>query len=105
MKTPLIIITRDRPTYLADCIESLLPYVDDLDVHIVDHGSTLPMMLTVLEAWTAFDLPVHYRGDEQPQALWDWPGLAEIAVRRGHTWSPILTWCSTRHAPATGLSR
>jgi hypothetical protein len=75
MSTPCIIITRDRVSYTRRCVASLEPY--NLDIHIVDHGSTWGPMLEYLE-----DTPhvVHRRhGEFSPHSLWEWDGLANIA--------------------------
>lgn len=71
--TPLIVITRDRLSYTLRCLESFAR--QDLDIHIVDHGSTWEPMVD----WLATcPYPVHYRGDQTPQSLWQWDGLQRI---------------------------
>lgn len=71
--TPLIVITRDRVSYTRLCVASLASA--DVDIHIVDHGSTWPPMLD----WLAnCPHPVHPRGDLPPRALWEWDGLQQI---------------------------
>lgn len=73
MTIPLIVITRDRVTYTAQCIASLERF--DVELHIVDHGSTWPTMLD----WLADSPhPVHRRGGLPPRALWEWYGLRRI---------------------------
>jgi hypothetical protein len=47
----------------------------NLDIHIVDHGSTWEPMLSYLKETPH---PVHRRGDLSPRALWEWDGLASI---------------------------
>lgn len=74
MKTPCIVITRDRVSYTRLCIESLERF-PDLEIHIVDHGSTWPAMVSYLDGLRH---AVHYRGDETPRSLWQWPGLRHI---------------------------
>lgn len=76
---PCIVITRDRVTCTRECIASLERY-SELDIHIVDHGSTWPPMLDYL---SASPHPVHRRGDNPPRALWDWPALPDIATWHG----------------------
>lgn len=75
--TPLIVITRDRVSYTRLCLESLTPY--ELDIHIVDHGSTWEPMLDWLDQCP---YPVHRRGDLPPRALWEWDGLQRIVAGR-----------------------
>lgn len=75
MSTPCVVITRDRASYTKLCLSSLGRFSDRLDIHIVDHGSTWPEMLSLLEK---SEYPVHRRGDELPRSLWEWPGLAGI---------------------------
>ena len=71
--TPLIVITRDRLSYTLRCLESFAR--QDLDIHIVDHGSTWEPMVD----WLATcPYPVHYRGDQAPGSLWAWDGLQRI---------------------------
>ena len=78
MKTPLIIITRDRRDMTVQCVESLLSR-PGVEVHIVDHGSTYRPMLNLLERWDASGtLPVHWLDDRSPRDLWAWDGLAKI---------------------------
>ena len=73
MTTPLIVITRDRLSYTLRCLESFAR--QDLDIHIVDHGSTWEPMVD----WLATcPYPVHHRGDQTPQSLWQWDGLQRI---------------------------
>jgi hypothetical protein len=58
-------------------LESLSKY--DLEIHLVDHGTTYGPMLTLLQET---NLPVHWRGDVMPRSLWEWPGLREIVGDR-----------------------
>ncbi len=74
MKTPCIVITRDRVSYTQLCVASLERFTN-LDIHIVDHGSTWPAMLSYLDGTRH---TVHYRGDETPRSLWQWDGLEDI---------------------------
>jgi hypothetical protein len=64
--TPVVIISRDRVTYLRRCIGSLMR-LRDVDIHIIDHGSTWPPMLDLLERST---FPIYRLGDAGPRALW-----------------------------------
>ena len=73
MTTPLIVITRDRLSYTLRCLESFAR--QDLDIHIVDHGSTWEPMVDWLRSCP---YPVHYRGDQVPGSLWAWDGLQRI---------------------------
>lgn len=73
MTVPCIIITRDRRGLLLRTLASLEPY--DLDVHIVDHGSTYEPMLETL---AGIAVTVHYRPSLPPRALWDWEDLPKI---------------------------
>jgi len=75
MKTPCIVITRDRISYTRQCLESLVKYSDQLDIHLVDHGSTWEEMLPLLNGG-AFQ--THRRGNEMPRSLWEWSGLKDI---------------------------
>lgn len=75
--TPLIVIVRDRLSYMLRCLASLEPHAArlGLDIHLVDHGSTWPPMVD----WLATcPYPVHYRGNVPPRALWEWDGLQRI---------------------------
>ncbi len=67
MKTPCIVITRDRVSYTKLCIESLERFSNQLDIHIVDHGSTWPAMLQYLDSSPH---PVHRCDDRMPRDLW-----------------------------------
>ncbi len=71
MRTPCIIITRDRADYTERCLTSLRRFSDQLEIHIVDHGSTWPPMLHWLTAQATYMDNVHYCGDRPPRALWD----------------------------------
>lgn len=77
--TPCIVITRDRVSYTRLCLASLTRDIYDLDIHIVDHGTTWEEMQPLLDggAW-----PVHRRGDQTPRSLWGWPGLHDIVGDR-----------------------
>lgn len=68
MRTPCIVITRDRLSYAKACLESLEQYGNLLDITIVDHGSTwLPMV-----DWLARQrCPVWMLGDRTARDLWD----------------------------------
>jgi hypothetical protein len=74
---PCIVITRDRASYTKRCIESLTMRGADLEIHIMDHGSTYRPMLDLLE-----DLDehfyVHEAGNRSPRDLWEWPPLREL---------------------------
>ncbi len=79
MKTPCIIIMRDRISHLRLCIASLEESGAELDIHIVDHGTTWEEALPFLNGSR---YPVHFRGDQPPRSLWEWTGLAEIVGDR-----------------------
>lgn len=76
--TPCVVITRDRASYTRLCVASLEQY-PELDIHLVDHGSTWGPMLDYLDGSPH---PVYRLGDRPPQALWEWSGLAEIVQDR-----------------------
>jgi hypothetical protein len=81
--TPCVIITRDRASYTRRCLSSLARYSDQLDLHIVDHGSTWWPMLQLLEDLEEDEgFTVHRRGDHGPRSLWDWDGLRDIVGDR-----------------------
>lgn len=71
--TPCVIITKDRVSYTRLCVASLERY--DVDIHLVDHGSTWPPMLHYL---ANSPHPVHYRGPNPPRSLWQWDHLGEV---------------------------
>lgn len=76
MKTPCLVITYDRVTYTRACVASLERFSDQLDIHLVDHGSTWTPMLEYL---AASPHPVHWFVRRSPHALWDDDGgLREI---------------------------
>lgn len=77
-KTPCIVITRDRASLARPCLASLERFVDEIDIHVVDHGSTYPAMLDLLDGCPH---PVHRAGDNSPRALWDSPELERIVGR------------------------
>lgn len=72
--TPLVIITRDRVSLTRLCVASFERYTD-LDIHLVDHGSTYPLMVEYLRKSL---YPVHRCGSKPPRALWEWEGLNKI---------------------------
>lgn len=72
--TPCVVITRDRVSYTRLCVAAL-ERCPELNIHIVDHGSSWPPMLDWLAGCPH---PVHRRGDLPPRALWEWDGLAGI---------------------------
>ncbi len=80
---PVVVIVRDRVTVLQQCLASLQQQMPqwpgdvgtDLDIHLVDHGSTWEPMLDWLHD---VPYPVHWCGDRPPRALWDWDGLPQI---------------------------
>lgn len=74
-KTPCIVITRDRVSYTRRCLTSLSRFSTELDIHIVDHGTTWEEAMPLLEGGA---YPVHFRGDQTPRSLWEWPGLQQI---------------------------
>lgn len=80
--TPLIVITRDRVSYTRQCLASVERFAYhgtgvgyELDIHVVDHGSTWPPMLDWLDTCP---YRVHRRGDLPPRALWEWDSLPGI---------------------------
>ncbi len=76
---PCIVITRDRVSYTRQCIESLKRF--NLEIHIVDHGSTYGPMVDYLrdiDGTFCPYIPVHYAGSHAPRDLWTWPALREI---------------------------
>jgi hypothetical protein len=75
VKTPCIIITRDRVSYTRLCVASLERFGDQFDIHIVDHGSTYGPMLDYL---AESPHPVHWRNNVVPRSLWTWDGLQKI---------------------------
>lgn len=78
-RTPCIVITRDRVSYTRLCVASLEPFCDQLEIRLVDHGSTWPPMLDYLDESPYL---VHRRGNLPPRALWDWPGLGDLVGDR-----------------------
>jgi hypothetical protein len=81
--TPCVIITRDRASLTVDCLTSLAKYNDQLEFHVVDHGSTWGPMLQLLENFEEDeDFTVHRRGDYGPRSLWGWDGLRAIVGSR-----------------------
>lgn len=71
---PCFVITRDRVTYLKTCLASLMT-CPELDIHIVDHGSTWPPMVEYLD-WPP--VLVHRRPAHPPRDLWTWDGLPDV---------------------------
>ncbi len=80
-KTPCFVITRDRVSYTKLCVESLERFADQLEIHLVDHGSTWPAMLDYLHKSPH---PVHYMGSRPPRALWEDQFLADVANGRAY---------------------
>lgn len=76
MRTPCIIITRDRLSYTKACLASLERFSDQLDIHIVDHGSTYVPMLEWLRRVAVDGLAL--LGDRAPRDLWHWSRLLDI---------------------------
>lgn len=74
-RTPCIVITRDRVSYTRLCIASLERFTDQLDIFIVDHGSTWPAMIEYLDASPH---PTWRLGGRSPHALWAWEGFHSI---------------------------
>jgi len=90
-RTPTFIITRDRISYAARCWYELSTRAD-LDIHVVDHGSTYPPMLRWLDAlegrrW----VHVHRFADAHPRDLWKWDGLWQLT--RDGTRAYLVTDC------------
>jgi hypothetical protein len=75
MSTPLVIITRDRLSLTRRCVADLERFADQVEIHLVDHGSTYEPMIDWLAASAH---PVHRCGSRPPRALWSWDGLARI---------------------------
>lgn len=73
--TPVVVIVRDRVTVLRECLQALEASSYDLDIHLVDHGSTWEPMLDWLH--TA-KYRLHWCGDRAPRDLWDWDGLPQV---------------------------
>lgn len=70
-----IVITRDRLSVTKLCLESLAARKDQLEIHVVDHGSTWEPMVEYLKS---LPFPVHYRGDQPPRSLWEWQKLDHL---------------------------
>lgn len=81
MRTPCIIITRDRLSYTKACLASLERFSDQLAIHIVDHGSTYEPIIDWLQGWPIRH-QVWWLGDRGPRDLWDWSGLPDIVGDR-----------------------
>jgi hypothetical protein len=77
VRTPAIVVTRDRVTYTKRCVETLQEA--GCDVHIVDHESTWPEMVEWLYD---VDLPVYHLPNDIPRKLWEWHGLRRIVGSR-----------------------
>jgi hypothetical protein len=82
MRTPCIVITRDRLSYAKACLASLEQYAYLVDIIIVDHGSTYPPMVD----WLLHEslCPVFYCGERSPRALWEWDRLRSIVGDRSY---------------------
>lgn len=78
MRTPAIVIARDRLGCLMRCVRALAEA--DLDVHVVDHGTTYEPLLDWYshESADAGVVGVWYRGTWPPRSLWEWAGLEPI---------------------------
>jgi hypothetical protein len=76
--TPCVVIIRDRAAFTRLSVASLEQF-PDLDIHLVDHGTTYGPMLDYFDGSPH---PVHRLGDRPPRALWDWDGLARIVGTR-----------------------
>jgi hypothetical protein len=76
MKTPCFVITRDRVSYTQLCVASLERF-HDLEIHVVDHGSMWPPMVSYLDGLRH---AVHYCGNLPPRALWSADGLLRSVV-------------------------
>lgn len=74
-KTPCVVITRDRLSFTRLCITSLERFADQLDIFIVDHGSTWPAMVEYLDASPH---PTWRLGDRSPGDLWTWSDLGSV---------------------------
>lgn len=70
------IVFRDRVTYAQRCAAALL--AADLDVCVVDHGSTWPEAVHWLECLeSATCVQVLRRGGGRPQTIWEWAPFRE----------------------------
>lgn len=78
VRTPAIVIARDRLGCLRRCVAALV--AADLDVHVVDHGTTYGPLLDwyLDEAVGAGVVGVWFRGTWPPRSLWEWAGLEPI---------------------------
>lgn len=79
MVTPIIIVTRDRLSYLQRTITSL-SHLTDVEVHIFDHGTTEP----AAREWLMHVQPhrVVRRGDAYVHSLWDEPEFERLVGDR-----------------------
>ena len=75
------IIFRDRVTYAQRCFFALRQA--DLEVVIVDHGSTWPAALSLLYYWEARGVTVLRRGTGHPRGLWSWQPFRDSACESG----------------------
>lgn len=73
---PCFVITRDRVSYTRLCVESLERFSDQLEIHLVDHGSTWPAMLDYLDTSSH---PVHRSPSRPPRSLWGSEELTRVA--------------------------
>ncbi len=72
-RTPCIVITRDRVSLTRLCVASLERFSDQIQIILVDHGSTYMPMIEYL-ASSPHD--VQQRADHPPRALWDGANLS-----------------------------
>jgi hypothetical protein len=79
------VIFRDRLSYALECIEAL--YRANLEVHIIDQGSTYPKAALWLRQQPA---TVHYLPNQHPQRLWN-TGIIDQVVGRDKPY--IVTDC------------
>lgn len=96
MNTKAFIITRDRVHYTRKCYEALSQNAL-LDVYVVDHGSTYPLM----RQWL-YEIPrerLILRGDQRPRDFWSEESRAELLPIIGEDTPFIVTDCDI--IPAT----
>ncbi len=70
-KMPCFVITKDRPTYTKQLLDSLQPHEDQFEIIIMDHGSSYPIMLHFLEYLEKYNYKVFRLGLRSPRQLWE----------------------------------
>lgn len=82
MRTPCIIITRDRLSYTKLCLASLERFGEQLAIHIFDHGSTYePMTEWLADLGRSQRHEVWRFGDRAPREVWKWDRLHYLIGR------------------------